>query len=184
MHSSLTNLLPSERLASLASSYYLRLGTLVALLVAALVIINSILLTPTFIYLYGEIELRDAELAELSRERAASGYEDLAARVATLSMRASALLELETVPKGSDAIRAILDLSHTGITLSSFAFSPSRDGGSMALIGTAATRESLRDFDSALGGLPFVKATNLPLSAYAKERDISFSITLTLMPAL
>lgn len=183
MSTDLTNLLPPERIGALVSSYYLRLGTFIALLVAGLAVVNAILLTPTFIYLSGETELRNTELDDLSRERAASGYEDLAVRVAALSTRASALLELENSPKGSDAVRAILDLPRPGITLHSFAFSPSLEGGSMMLMGTAQARESLRDFDSALGGLSFVKATDLPLSAYAKERDIAFSIKLVLAPA-
>ena len=183
MHTRLTNLLPQERTAALASSYYLRLGTFIALAIAGLVLVNSVLLAPTFVYLFEETELRNAELSALSEERAAAGYEDLAARVQALSSRASALLALSTVPKGTDAVRAILDLPSPGITLYSFAFSSAKDGGSMALMGTAATRESLRDFDSALGSLSFVKATDLPLSAYAKERDIPFSITLTLTTA-
>lgn len=182
MHTELTNLLPAERSAAIVSSYYLRLGTLIALFVAGLVLINSILLAPTYIYLSGETELWDAELAELSQVRAASGYEDLSARVAALSSRASALLTLDTSFKGSDTVRAILDLPQPGIALYSFALSPSKEGGKVVLTGTAATRENLRDFDSALGNLAFVKATDLPLSAYAKERNIAFTVTLTLIP--
>ncbi len=49
----------------------------------------------------------------------------------------------------------------------------------MTVSGMAATRDALRQYATALGGLPYVSKADLPISAYAKDSDITFTITLT-----
>ena len=182
MSHELTNLLPPERRTLHTREYALRLATIVATVLSLVIIIHGVLLAPSYVYLHDQITLRQNRLDTLSQERAASGYEDLASRIKSLSDNANILIKLQSAPSGSEAIRSILDLPRTGITLSSFTFMPGngKDTGRMTLTGSAATRESLRTFDRSLASLSFVTSTDLPLSAYAKEKEIPFTITLTL----
>lgn len=182
MIAKLTNLLPLERRTRLKQEYLLRLGTLIALSLVVVLVIHGILLAPSYLYLKSQAAVYRDRLAELSLARAASGYADLASRIATLSGNANRLIDLSRVPSGADAIRSILALPRTGISLSSFTFTPGSGDvdGRMTLMGVATTREVLRNFDLSLNGVEFVKATDLPLSAYATERDIPFTIALTL----
>lgn len=182
MSTELSNLLPPERRASLARAYALRVASVALIGLGMLVLVHGTLLAPSFSYMRDQKAVQEQRLAELSEKRAVSGFTDLSARVAAFSARAASLEELRARPTASESVRAILALPRSGVTLNAFTFTAPQgsDAGRMSVAGIAATRESLRAFDASLNGLSFVAATDLPLSAYAKERDIPFSIALTL----
>lgn len=182
MPTELTNLMPAERKDLLAREYLFHLGTLACLMITLALVVHGILLVPAQAYLREQQAVQEKRLTELSSQRASSGFEDVSARVTALSTRAAALESLAKTHPASDTIRALLDFQRPGITLTGFTFTPANaEGkGGMTLTGMAATRTSLRAFDDALSALPFVTSTDLPLSAYAKESDIPFSIALVL----
>lgn len=182
MLTELTNLLPIERQTALSREYLLRLGTFAFAFLAVLIIAHGALLFPAYAYVLQEQQIEKGRVAELSEQREESGFTDLSARVASFTERAKSLEGLTTLPSASDSIRAVLELPRTGIRISSFVWAAPEggDGGHMRVSGVAMTREALRAFDSALGTLPFVHSTDLPLSAYARESDIPFDIALTL----
>lgn len=177
-----TNLLPRERQQSLARDYLFRLATLALIALGLLLISHGALLAPTYAYMLEEKAVQEGRVTELSERRQVSGFTDLSERINAFALRAESLEELRAHPSASDSVRAILSLPQTGISLTGFAFASPEGGnpGRMQVSGTAKTRESLRAFDSALSSLSFVRATDLPLSAYARESDIPFSIALTL----
>jgi hypothetical protein len=183
MRAELTNLLPPERLAALRRDYLFRLGTVALATAALLIVAHGVLLAPAYLYARERIVVAEERLAELSARRAVSGYEDLSARIAAFSARAGDIEKLAAAPSAADAVRAILDLPRRGIALESFAYTPpdpSGKGGRMTVSGIADARDALRAFNDDLGKLPFVASTDLPLSAYAKETAIDFSIALVL----
>jgi len=182
MSNELTNLLPFERRESLSRDYLFRVGTFACALLGVVFIVHGLLLAPSYTYVREQKGIQEQRLTELTEERAVSGFTDLTARVTAFTEHAASLEELGTLPSASDSIRAILALPRTDILLSGFTFSAPQggDAGRMTVTGTAATREALRRFDGALNELSFVSASDLPLSAYAKERDIPFAISLTL----
>jgi hypothetical protein len=69
-----------------------------------------------------------------------------------------------------------------GVTISSLVYSPMtvRRPAQLVLTGTALTRNALRSYQLALQGTPIARAVDLPVSAYAKDADITFTITITL----
>lgn len=183
MLNDLTNLLPPERRHALARAYLFRVGTVALLLVASVIAVHGLLLLPSYLYMQERIAIAEGRLAELSERRAISGFEDLSTRIAAFTERAAVIQNLSQTPSAADTIRSVLEIPQRGILLSSFSYTPPKpdgEGGTMLLRGTALTRESLRAFDSALDALPLVDSTDLPLSVYAQEADIDFSIALTL----
>ncbi len=182
MSTELTNLLPAERKHALSRDYTLRLFTFALLLLGFVLIAHGALLIPSYTYVEEQKKTKEAHLAELSERREVSGFAGLSERVTAFAARADTLKELQTLPSASDSVRAILSLPRTGISITSFVFSPpeGKEPGSMRVSGTASTRVSLRSFDSALNDLSFVQSTNLPPSVYAKESDIPFQIALVL----
>lgn len=178
----LTNLLPPERKRTLARAYLFRLLTLAFFAAGAVCIAHGILLFPAYAYLLEENEIQKERVAELSERREVSGFTDVSERIAAFSARAASLEELRTHPAASDALYAVLKVPRSGVRITSFGFAAPEGGepGRMQVAGVAATREALRAFDSALASLPFVRSTDLPLSAYARESSIPFSIALTL----
>lgn len=180
MKPNLTNLLPEERVRALRQLYFLRLAVVGVLLLSVVAIAHGVFLLPSYLYLRDTVEERKAELAQLSTTLAGTQEQEVSARVATLARDATRLAELGTTPKASAAVAAVIGLPREGIRLIGFSFADEPgDGAKMTVSGVAASREDLRAYEQALSNAPYVAAADLPISAYAKERDIEFTITLT-----
>lgn len=181
MYRELTNLLPKSRRKANRAAYFFRLSTVGVLMLALLVVISGILLVPTYLYLAQQVTANEARVAHLDEALASSEEQAVNARLEQLAQDASHLAELSSKASASGAIRAVLAVSRPGIALSGFTFTAGKEGEEhrMTVSGLAASRESLRRYDQALAALPFVSSANLPISAYAAESNIPFTITLT-----
>lgn len=176
----LTDLLPESAARLVRRDYFLRLATVAVLALALLLIAHALLLLPSYIYLRQEVADRAQHLASV--DEALAGTDTQAtSRLAAIRTNAQYLTTLAGAPTSSGAIRLILSVPHAGIELSGFSYGLTDDGKShsMRLTGTASTREALRNYDLALSSAPWASNVELPISAYAKEQDISFVITVT-----
>jgi len=184
MHEELTNLLPLVRERQLLRQYFLRTGVVGVALVTALTLSAGILLIPTYVLLNHNEEAKRIQRANIESRLSPTDDATLSARLATLSENTAALVALSKAPSPSSLLRDVLHVSRPGIILSGFAYTPPSGGKAAALLvsGSAATREALRAYQLALEESPFVRSAALPVSAYAQDTDIAFTITLTLTP--
>lgn len=184
MDDKLTNLLPVERQQALFREYFLRLSVVSIALVAALTLVAAMLLVPTYMFLTQSAATKVSRLANIESVLASSDEKILSAHLASLSNNATTLLALGKAPSVSAILRSALAVPRAGISLSGFAYAPASGNvpGSLALSGTAQTREALRSYQLALESTPFASSADLPVSAYAKDTNISFTITVTLVP--
>lgn len=186
MNNELINLLPPERERELTKDYVLRVGVVVAVLATALTLSAAILLVPTFVLLSGSVNAKKIYLASVESTLSSVDEAALSARLTALSNNAVALTALSGSPSASAVIREVLTISHPGIILSSFTYTPAspanKGQGALAISGSSATRDALRSYQRELQGAPFVLSAALPVSAYAKDSDITFTITVTLAP--
>jgi hypothetical protein len=171
----LMNLLPRERERSLRQVYFLRFATASVLMAAGLVVVHGAFLLPSYLYLKDLARERKGALAAL----AGSEEQEVSSRVKSLAEDSAYLARLASVPKASASVSAIIALPRPGIVLTGFSFAPSKDGADMRVSGSASTREALRAYEQALKSAPFIAGVELPISAYAKERDIEFTIALS-----
>jgi Tfp pilus assembly protein PilN len=182
MSRELINLLPPDRKRAFRRGYFFRLGTVAVLLLCAMVVIHGVFLLPSYLYLHAIKQTRETELAGLDAKLSGPEQEAITARLSSLEGSASYLARLDTVPTASAAVRGILAVPRSGVRLRSITFAPPTPGaadGKMTLSGVASTREALRAYVLALQQAPFVASAELPISAYAQETDIDFTITLT-----
>lgn len=182
MTSELTNLLSADRIRAFRRYYFMRLGTLALFVIATLVVVHGILLMPSYFYAKEQSAIHTAHLGEIAAASEREGGESIAARFGSLNENASRALKLLAAPSASAAIRSVLALPRPGITVKRFTFAAptaSRKEGKMTVSGVAATRDALREYHVALQSLSFVEAAELPLGAYANEREIPFVITLS-----
>ncbi|MEA2701798.1 MAG: hypothetical protein QOE22_507 [Candidatus Parcubacteria bacterium] len=187
MPSELTNLLPEARKRRFRRQYFLRLGTVTFLLLVLLALLHAALLLPTYLYARGEVARAEAGLATFNAAGDAAGEAEVVARQARLKAATGNLSRLGTAPAASAPLRAVLAVPRPGIALTGFTFAAPASANAtarMQVSGVAASRDALRQYVAALGALPFVTGADLPISAYAKETDIEFTITLagTLRP--
>lgn len=180
MMRNLTNLLPKDRNRALRKLYFLRLTVVGVLLLAGIGIVHGVLLLPSYLYVKDLAKERETLLAAVTQRLEGSEEQEIDARVKGLADDAAYLGRLGAAPKASAAVSAILELPRPGITLTGFSFAPSSEGEArMHVSGVAMTRESLRAYEQALKAAAFISSADLPISAYAKERDIDFTIALT-----
>lgn len=184
MRNEITNLLPPDRQRSLARDYYLRLSVVIVWFVFALTLISMVLLVPTYIFLTDSARTKEKYLATVESSITSADEASLSARLTSLNNSATTLVLLAQAPSASAFIRAMLALPRPGVTLSQFVYTPPtmKGPGTLLVSGTAATRDALRTYQLALENAPFAQSAALPVSAYAKDRDIAFTITITLEP--
>lgn len=184
MNDGLTNLLPLDRQRSLSREYMLRVGVVAAVLATILSLVAGLLLVPTHILLSQSATTKKAHLVNIESVLSSSNEKALSAQLARLSRDATMLLALGKTQSPTAVVRETLAVSHPGVALSGFSYSPAVEKipGTLAVIGTAISRDALRKYQLALQKVDFVAAANLPVSAYAKDTDISFTITATLSP--
>lgn len=184
MPSELTNLLPPERIRALTHDYWLRLGVITAWFVTALVLAAAVLLLPTYLLLAKTAEQKHGQLASLQSSFSSADEVALSERLAILSVRTDVLGRLEEKTPVSQIMRAVLQESHPGIALSGFSYLPAVDGVAplFDVKGTAVTRSALRAYQLALQRASFATGATLPVSVYAKDNDIPFTISITLAP--
>lgn len=184
MDNSLINLLPPERQRALAKEYFVRLGVVAALLLTVLTVAAGILLLPTYVFLSQSAAAKRVQLMSVESVLLSADEEAMSERLAALAKEAARLVVLEKTPSASAIVRAVLDIPRPGVILSEFRYvrAEGKAPGTLAVSGTASTREALRFYQLALQKAPFASAANLPVSAYAKDSNISFTVTLTLAP--
>ena len=184
MHNELTNLLPPERQRAFRQDYFIRLGVVVAVLATALVLSAAVLLLPTYVFLSESDRVETEHLAAIESTATSSDSTAFSAQLTTLSNNAAALSALADATSVSSIIAAVLTIPRPGVTLSGFAYTPatSKNQETLAISGSAKTRDTLRSYQLALQRASFASAANLPVSTYAKDSDIPFTITVTLAP--
>ncbi|MHB0865580.1 MAG: hypothetical protein ACYC1Y_01615 [Minisyncoccota bacterium] len=184
MSSELTDLLPSARKKAIFREYYSRLGVVAIVLAATLVLAAGVLLLPTYVFLSESANMKKTHLDNVKSTLSSSNEVELSARLTALSNEAADLKTLAARPSASGIIRAALAVARPGVTLSGITYTPvvGKNPGTLALSGVATTRNALRNYQLALQSAPFATAADLPVSAYAKDADIAFVITVTLAP--
>jgi Tfp pilus assembly protein PilN len=181
MYPELTNLLPARRIRAFRRGYFIRLAVLLLVMLSGITILSAGLLAPSYFYAHGEIARQTQQLNGLDASLQTSEEKQVRVRLAQLADNVTYLDRLATTTTASAAIGALLQVPHAGISLSGFTFAPPSGiaTGRMTLSGVAASRDALQAYALALGQLPFVSKADLPISAYAKDTDIQFTITLS-----
>lgn len=184
MHNEFINLLPQDRQKTLSRDYVVRLSVVVVWFIVALIFIAALLLLPTYVFLTGSISAKKNHLANIESALSSADETAISMRLAALSDDATTLVALATAPSVSVIIRAALAVSHPGIALSDFSYTQAKKktSGTLSISGKAATRNALRNYQLALESAPFALSAALPVSAYAKDTDITFTILITLAP--
>ena len=182
MRNELTNLLPNERLKALRYDYFLRLSIVAVSFLIAIILVSAVLLLPTYIYLTASARAKEDRISNIESTLFSADEAVLSERLITLSNNVASLAAIADAPHVSIIMREVLDISHPGIALSSFLYSPAtgKKPGTLSISGSSATRDALRVYQTDLQSAPFVKSADLPVSAYAKDTDIAFTITVIL----
>ncbi len=181
MPNDLTNLLPIERQEAVTRNYKLRLTTVAIVLSVLLVATTAVLLLPLYVYLTKTASAKEARLAAIESSLAEANDASLSARLNTLTSDTSTLRALGAASSTAYTIRDVLTLPHPGISITTISYSPTNiTQAKMILSGTASTRDALHDYELTLTQSNLFTVVSLPVSAFAQDTKINFTLTLTL----
>lgn len=174
------NILPPQQKTYLTHEYSVRL------IVVLLAIISL-----AAIFLFGS--LFPAYFLSLSKEHTETvALEEVQRRVAAVKVPPhTSFLELkaisDAVDKSSSGISArtiigeVVDQKGIDIRITGFDINTTIEGGhSLTVVGIAATRESIQSFKKRLELRPLFKKVVVPLSNFQKNKDIQFTINITI----
>jgi hypothetical protein len=133
------------------------------------------------LFLSTQISEQNAELTALGSAFQNADQQAADARLSALHANAAYLGTLAHTQSMSTVLRATLAVPHQSVHVNGVTFTgPTADApAGMTVSGTADSRDALRTYYLALQSAPGVASADLPVSAYAKESDIPFTITLT-----
>lgn len=186
MTDNLTNLLPPEHQRTFLRIYFMRLCTVFISFVITLTLIAIVLLLPTYVLLSSSLRGEEARLASFESNLDPTDGADISKRIYAISNNLKSLASLGSEPSVSAILRTALAVPHKGIYLSGFSYvpvigvPPSQRPATLVISGIAKSRADLHEYEKALASAPFAVSTNLPVSTYAIENNIPFSITIIL----
>lgn len=162
----------------------MRVGVMAALLISMLMIIAGALLVPRYIFLTQSVIAKQEQLSNVEAILSSTNEPALSAHLTTLSEQAAKIAALGGAPSASALVRSALAVPRPGISLSNFGYTRALEKvpGTLKVSGIASTRDALREYQIKLRQAPFAAAADLPVSAYAKDANIAFVITITLLP--
>lgn len=173
----MVNLLPEAAKRQIVTEYYVRVGSVwLALLTAAFLVLTA-LLAPVWLL----VELQQRVYADTFMRVSADNttYADAEAQVVAANELARELNRVDGVVPLWDDILLLNSLASSAITIESI--SMARTKGvmeTMTVSGVAETRATLAEFRDAIEANERFASADLPLSNLAKDRDITFSITI------
>jgi hypothetical protein len=184
MFKELTNLLPPSRQLEIVREYHFRLGVVALSVLTVLIISAGVLLIPTYVFLKNSVSTKTNHLTVVAKALTSSDKTSFSTRLVTLSREADAIVALSNISSPSATIRKIITVSRPGISISNFSYIPlgNKKTRTFILSGTASTRNALRNYQLALQKTDTVISAELPISVFAKDADIPFTINITLTP--
>jgi Tfp pilus assembly protein PilN len=175
------NLLPEQYKKSFISEYRLRVAVVLVGFLCLGGIAADGLLLPT--YISSRQSQAPGSVTKAASKATAAGpspaalHAELVAQTATLSQTLSVLSTTGSQNQAfTDIIPTILDQKPRGVSITNITYVL---GGTVQISGTAATRDELAAFQAALQNQSTISLVNIPISDFAGDTDISFSITIT-----
>ncbi len=176
------NLLPFEEKKKLRKEYKRRLFVVFLLMLLLAEGIMVVLLVPTFILMRSHEQDLNAQLLEYSVLAAEGEGSSFNVLLKQTTEKLNELSPLRNKARTSEAVIKIVSIKPAGVHLERFTYKAGKDfvTGDIVIDGKSDTRDALLLFRKALEAEPSFSAIRLPVSNFALEKDIPFSVGLTI----
>lgn len=174
----MSNLLPKREQTLLKKEYSLRRIIVLLFLFSAVLGISFVLLFPS--YILSRVNKTEAaiRLQAAQRTMQTKSGDDISASVRDAKDKARALQISQKMHSVYDLVR-LFEKKSEEIKINEMYYNRSEEGVvTLAIKGKAGTRESLTAFRRQLEAQPEFLSINLPISNFAKDRNIEFSVDI------
>lgn len=170
------SLLPEEYRKKLQTEYRIRLAVIGLIGILALAIISGVFVFPTYLRVTTENSISQLQKQALEKQIAIQTGQNSSNDIKSIKQNLSiATLDQRSVIK---VISAVVQTQSSSIKLTSFSYTYNPKASTLMISGIALDRQSLQTFQKKLSAQSIFKSADLPLSDYAKDANIPFSINL------
>ncbi|MCF7865754.1 MAG: hypothetical protein K9M11_04620 [Candidatus Pacebacteria bacterium] len=142
-------------------------------------IIGSVFILPTFFISYGKYAVVLEKSKALDYELAVKEESGSSENIKNVTLSIEALKIFEDSKNPSAILNGIVSAKPNGIKIRNFIFTPGEDAAmTVDLSGTADVRKSLVQFKQGLNDNSAFDDVIIPLSDFAKEKNINFSLKI------
>lgn len=173
------NLIPPGAKKSITLEYRLRVLSVWFFASAVALVLGACVLVPSYVLINVQISALSSSAASASQKLAT--LKDVSKELDLASKQARALINGLQYNQMSDYAALFRKLESNEVTFSQISINRSKDGVSpIQLSGTATSRQTLATFRDQLLAEPVIESVDLPISNLAKDKDIQFSLTVTM----
>lgn len=172
------NLIPPDAHRRVVLEYWVRVVTVWSLLVAIGCSMVALFFVPTFVLIESQLHVYAQTATQASTQQ--STFATLQSSVAQANTIAQQLASDNNTQLFSTYITDINSLSNANVVVQGIQMQRTKGAVQTIMVtGTATTRATLAAFRDSLEAFPAFKTADLPLSNLAKDKDITFTITVT-----
>lgn len=175
----MSNLIPSFAKKKITTEYWIRVVTVWFYLWGTGLIVATVLLFPVYIFTSVQIDVNAASAS--AAEANVENYEDVAFDLKKATLQARYIIEDDRRNKAHQYVDLFTRNAGVGVAIERISFAKTQAGVQpITISGQAESRETLAAFRDRLLTEPAIEQANLPISNLAKDRDIDFTITVTM----
>ncbi len=176
------NVLPDENKKILSKEYWKRFSILLITLLASIMAIFTLLLSPSYFFTLSKEKMAEAQLDDFNAKNKQLTDQDLNGTINDINKKVNLLSITKPGYSIYNDVLSILLLKKTeGVTITQIIFNQQKDkGSSLEVSGNAKDRISLRNFKSMIDANPKVSSTELPISNFLGKTDLTFTMTIIL----
>lgn len=174
------NLIPPKSKKSLLTEYWFRVSSVWLSLWAFALFASAGIMLPVYVLTGEKVEVYATSAEEASLKVA--GFEDVSTSLIQASKQARVIMDESELPVFSDYISLFEGLQGADVQLNQIVLGRDEAGLTPAsLVGIANNRQSLASFRDRILAEKQVSEVDLPISNLAGDKDIKFSIMVTML---
>ncbi len=170
------SLLPEEYRKKMQKEYRIRLAVVGLLGLIALAVISGVFIFPTYLRISTENNITSIQKQvlenQITLQTGQNSSEDI--KSVKQNMSIASLDQRSAI----SAISAVVQAQSKDIKLTNFSYTYNSKASNLSINGIALNRQALQSFQKNLSAQKLFTSVELPLSDYAKDSNISFSINI------
>ena len=176
------NLLPKNLKEKIKTEYKLRKITVILIFIICLQLSFLIFLTPSWLISFYKEKEVTSQSEEIKKHLSDSSLSKVIVTIRGINTKLNIINSVLKYPKIVPFINTILSKKTSSIKIDELAYVLGQENTAEIIIGgTSLTREALVSFVKALEDSKSFNKVNLPISNLAKDKNISFSISLQII---
>lgn len=172
------NLLPDNVKKEIKTEYKIRLITMIFVFVILLQVSLFISILPSWVISSSKEEDIMLETEDAANAKFFKDSDEITSIISSTNTRLGHITTLLEYPKARPFIDKIISSKTSSIHLNNFVYALNKTDATISIQGISGTREALISFSKTLQDSKMFKTVDLPISNLAKDKNISFSMTL------